>query len=292
MRPLGGRRLATCIKITRLNEPKVASKIHSFFVLEVRSANFGNSSLPFHYFAGDCDTILVSCVCAAPETFAALNLDRSFDVLDASLDGLCILVDSEALKNADSSLNDMRYDCISAGGSKMDDKLRKARQKIISLDNGPERINPILLDNAVGIKTTTVSNNLAEATRELEQARELSGTDLSMVNCTCREEIYRKLITAANRIQLRHHAAVLDLHHIRYVKSSPDGILYSVIIRSCDTDLKSQKSEIINLVKSHLIFLYSSIPSLSIIASNNYRHAQDRHGLCIWWRSGERSTHP
>lgn len=91
-----------------------------------------------------------------------------------------------------------------------------------------------------------------------------------------------------HRIQVRHHAAVLGITHVLYVKSSPDGIIYSVLIKYDESTLNSHREEITDIVVRELQFIYQKedVRVLPLLDIAQYRHAQEPDGfmytLALW----------
>lgn len=83
---------------------------------------------------------------------------------------------------------------------------------------------------------------------------------------------------------------MLGICHDLYVKSTAEGILYSVLISYPSAVLKEHINEVIILFAPHLYLLYTKA-ELRIVpqaADGKYSHVQDRDGFiysCMLWRS-------
>ena len=173
-----------------------------------------------HYFAGDYDVGLVSRVCDIPPTVASSeDMDRPFDILAASVDGLCVLLDIQKLDRADRSVADewnnfyLDSDSIS---SHVNSQAETARLSVLRIAEE----NPSVIQHAaVEIKTPTTPETVARATRDLTKARSILDTTSRTVlfKVPYNSGAYRALVTSEHRLHLRHHASILGLCHAMYV---------------------------------------------------------------------------
>lgn len=286
MRPLGGGRAAGALRLGRLNEPKTQAHLPQF----CHTAAACDKDVQHHYFAGNYDIGLVSRTHKLP-THVHLTLDRELDILAASVDGLCTFVDVGQLKNVDMCAYEMWVDAFSepvTSDTHMSTKARRARAAVLEVANSEPAV---LLDVVVEIKTATTDRTIERARWDLKDCnRELGSAGRVFLSCSDGDDVYKKLVPAAYRVQLRHHAAVYEITRALFVRSCPDGIIYAVIVKYSLDDLSMYRAMILSIVLSDAIFLYqkkgfSVLPSVS---DDCYKHAQDRNGFVYTvslWRS-------
>lgn len=289
MRPLGGGRVGEALRMGRINEPKTAANLPIFLMDCVR----GDDNAPHHYFAGNYDIGLVTRKCTLPANVAPETaLDRSFDVLAASVDGMAVLLDVRALQSHDAEAFKHWKD-FSEGRSTNDVHMSRlgtaARSSVMTVAaQHPE----VFVDVAVEIKTATAPNTVDAARTALCQLQGTTGSqkDRTFWNCAFGDSVYSRLVPSEHRTQLKHHVAVLGISNALYVKSTAEGILYAVNISYPSAVLTEHIDEVVKLVAPHVCFLYMKQQHVIIPApaDNMYRHAQDRDGFIysiLLWRS-------
>lgn len=100
---------------------------------------------------------------------ADATLDRSFDVLAASVEGMAALVDVKALKNLDSSAFQSWYNFSEASPSpEVHMYSMGSRARLAVLRTAVEHPE-VLLDTAVEIKTATVESTISAARAALSE---------------------------------------------------------------------------------------------------------------------------
>lgn len=161
-----------------------------------------------------------------------MNMDRPFDIFPASVDSLDVLIDLERLQTANDSIRQIWVDFysspIDADGMKYA-QVTEAR-RIIYEENQRAPKNELLIHFEVEIKTVTTSANIESERASLKSVQLDENSSKVLWPCNYDEEIYKSLVHCNNRIKLIHHVSFLGLRAAFYVKSSPNGILYAVLV--------------------------------------------------------------
>lgn len=185
-------------------------------------------------------------------------MDRDFDLLATSVDVISVFVNLPVLKTTSPSAYETWMKAFSRNidpSIHMSMKGRKARQEVLVAS---QKNQTVLQDVAVEIKTATNDNTINEAKLRLGEAHKMGAYNSHTYFFQCRynDEVYSALVPSAHRVQVRHHAAVLGIRYVLYVKSSATGILYSVLVQCPDEILSRHRKELVTIVSLFAAFLY------------------------------------
>lgn len=212
MRPLGGYKVDNALRRRQLKEPKTVANIPQF----INQAQFSDSSLNFNYFTG------VFNIGLFPRRFPcdALNdtLDRYFNPLTTSVDGLDLLVDIGKLTETSNDVYDKSRSMTSSSYTySLLNSLGANEQQIETMDVS-YLLSDIFCQVMLVIKKPTNENTISKAMSSLSSL--IVGWSVKKCHWewTNGNKVYKKLVRPEHHIQFRQHCCVVDLCFGIYVK--------------------------------------------------------------------------
>lgn len=307
MAPAGSSKRATSMRIGRINEHTAASHLPEFFASQMLRVVDLGWQVPgeeyeqcFSYLAGFYDTGLVSRVMPLPDNAVEEEMDRSFDWMATSVDGICVLVDMAVLFKAGVSCNVWTKWIHGLRKGHRTQEAEAARQSLIALDfklRVDEPGTALLVHAAVEIKTATTESTVSDARRAIRGAQKL-------FSCDYGSHEFRRLVPS------EHHCATIGVSYAVYAKYSVRDALYTAVVYFSQDAMQSYRDRLRTLVSKHLLWLYKAdlilptatemtvtvkkkrkINGTTVTVEDHeeyYGYTQDRHGYCYYvncWRA-------